>query len=1133
MTGITRKSAFWIAFALVSALSAFVAWRYFPQALPLIKLDVKMTRTGALEQARAIADKLGLAPPDAQQAALFAHDGPTQNFVELDAGGKAKFTELLSGEIYSPFWWEVRLFKAKEAGEARVRFKPDGSPYGFALKLPEAEPGAALDASAARAIAEAGAREQWGIDFSPFKLLEQSQVLRPGGRIDHVFVYERERERLGDGRFRMRLGVAGERFSELTHFVHVPEAFERRFQEMRSANNTIARVSSLAAGALYGLGGCILGTLWLLRRHALLWRPALVAGAVVAGINALALLANASQSWFGFDTAQSTWVFWGQQVGLAALILLGGSTLLGLVFMAAEGLTRLAFPDHPQLWHLWSRDAAPTRAVLGRTVGGYLFVPIELALIAAFYFFTNRYLGWWQPSEALTDPNILGSALPALAPIGMALQAGFMEECLFRAIPLSIAALLGARFGHRRIFIGAALVLEAVIFGAAHANYPGFPAYSRLVELVIPAFIWGLIYLRFGLLTTVILHAVFDLVLMSIPVFLVEASGSAFINQALVVAAGLVPLGIVLWRRAQAKGWLELSPALRNVGWLAVAGAATHDAASSRAAAGLWTGRALRVLPALGVAGLLAVLIAGDFRSDVPPLAIGRAAAEAAADSALKERGITLSPEWKQASATRVANDDASAWLWHKFVWREGGADAYRKLIGNWLAPPLWEVRYARFEGGDVADRAEEWHITVAGDGSVRQVRHQLPENRPGARLSRDDARKLAQQEIRRRFALDPSALREVSVEEQDRPARLDWQFTYADPRVDAGKGGEARVAVAIGGDEITNAGRYVFVPEEWQRAERDRSGRLGIAKSIVAMAVIIVVIAALIAAIISWNRGRFDRRAFWIASWMLLASAIVNTINQWPLLGMRLSTAEPVTTQIALYVAGTLLAGVFAAMLGGLLSGVASFAARAHVEPELTLKALWLRGAAVAFFILGVDALLGHFAPHTAPNWPSFKSEEMWLPWLARVSGTVTSGLMTMAATVVALYWLERLTAGWSRRRMIAFIVLVLVDAAVAALKAEQWVDVIAGGLIGGALSTLVFAMVLRFDLRVVPPMVAVYLSIGVLSDALEKQTPSAAVLAAISIVSLLALAWAATNYLLRPMQVAPSAAVELKPAE
>src|SRR5213078_4044521 len=168
----------------------------------------------------------------------------------------------------------------------------------------------------------------------------------------------------------------------------------------------------------------------------------------------------------------------------------------------------------------------PTKAVLGRTLGGYLFVPIELALVAAFYFVTNRYLGWWQPSEALTDPNILGSALPALGPIGMALQAGFMEECLFRAVPLSLAALIGERFDCRRSLISATLVVQALIFAAAHANYPGFPAYSRLIELFVPALIWGLIFLRFGLLPTVILHALFDLVLMSIPVFLIQGPGA-------------------------------------------------------------------------------------------------------------------------------------------------------------------------------------------------------------------------------------------------------------------------------------------------------------------------------------------------------------------------------------------------------------------------------------------------------------------------------------------------------------------------------------------------------------------------------------------------------------------------------
>ncbi|TMG91857.1 MAG: hypothetical protein E6H73_12355, partial [Betaproteobacteria bacterium] len=481
MTEMTRKPAFWIAFAVISVLSAVFAWRFLPQALPLIKLDVKMTRDDALDRASALAGKLGLAPLETRRAALFTHDGTTQNFVELDAGGKPKFAELLTGVVYAPYWWEVRLFTPDQTAEARLRFRPDGSPYGFQLKVPEADRGAALDAGAARAIAEARAAGDWSIDFAPYKLLEQSEVRRSGGRVDHTFVYEREHETLGDGRFRLRLGVAGDRLSEVSHYVYVPEAFKLRFQEMRSDNETIAKVASLAAAALYGIGGCILGTLWLLRRRALLWKRALVAGAVVAGINALALLANAPQAWFSYDTAQPVWVFWGMQIGIALLVFLVGSLGLALVFMAAEGLSRRAFPDHPQLWRIWSREAAPTPAVLGRTLGGYLFVPIELALIAAFYFVTNRYLGWWQPSEALTDPNILGSALPAFAPIGMALQAGFMEECLFRAVPLSIAALIGRRFGHRKLLIGLTLVLQAVIFGAAHANYPGFPAYSRLV----------------------------------------------------------------------------------------------------------------------------------------------------------------------------------------------------------------------------------------------------------------------------------------------------------------------------------------------------------------------------------------------------------------------------------------------------------------------------------------------------------------------------------------------------------------------------------------------------------------------------------------------------------------------------
>ena len=100
-------------------------------------------------------------------------------------------------------------------------------------------------------------------------------------------------------------------------------------------------------------------------------------------------------------------------------------------------------------------------------------------------------------------------------------------------------------------------------------------------------------------------------------------------------------------------------------------------------------------------------------------------------------------------------------------------------------------------------------------------------------------------------------------------------------------------------------------------------------------MATVVLVIAALIASIVAWSRGRFDRRAFWMAGTLMLSAAAVNTVNQWPLLGMRLSTTEPVTTQVSLYLAGIILTTVISALLGGLLARSRVLAARATSSPD------------------------------------------------------------------------------------------------------------------------------------------------------------------------------------------------------
>src|SRR5205823_804799 len=173
---------------------------------------------------------------------------------------------------------------------------------------------------------------------------------------------------------------------------------------------------------------------------------------------------------------------------------------------------------------------------------------------------------------------------------------------------------------------------------------------------------------------------------------------------------------VVAGRRALAGRWLVFPDRLFNGAWQSATRTPMPATARQRASAGAWSERVQRALPMLAIAGLLAIAFAGDFRSDAPPLSIDRSEAERLADAALKGRGITLGKEWRRSAATRLAPDESSSWLWHKFAWREAGHEAYHKLIGTWLAPPVWEVRYARFETGNVAERAEEWRITIAGD---------------------------------------------------------------------------------------------------------------------------------------------------------------------------------------------------------------------------------------------------------------------------------------------------------------------------------------------------------------------------------------------------------------------------------
>ena len=87
-------------------------------------------------------------------------------------------------------------------------------------------------------------------------------------------------------------------------------------------------------------------------------------------------------------------------------------------------------------------------------------------------------------------------------------------------------------------------MIGALVFGAGHATYPGLPSYARPVELFVPSIAWGIVYLRYGLLPGMVLHFAFDLVLMSLPLFVADVPGIG-IDRAIVVVTLLAPLLVI------------------------------------------------------------------------------------------------------------------------------------------------------------------------------------------------------------------------------------------------------------------------------------------------------------------------------------------------------------------------------------------------------------------------------------------------------------------------------------------------------------------------------------------------------------------------------------------------------------
>jgi hypothetical protein len=1077
-----RKPWFWAVFTLVSAICTFWAARHFSEAFPIVTLNVTMDRQTALETADGLAGERGWGPEGASQAVQFSLDGEVQSFVELEAGGKPAYTEMLAGDLYSPYTWVVRRFAEGETNETIVRFRPDGSPYGFFEKMPEDEPGASLEPDAARLLAEEAVATGWDVNLGDYDLVEESHEVRPGGRTDHSLVYERPDQRIGEGRYRLRLTVAGDRFTGLTHFIKIPEAFSRRYAEMRSINDGIAGGAGFAVVIIYLAGGCVFGLFYLMRKRWVIWKPAVKWAVFIAGLQALTFLNQWPLLWMGYDTAISRTTFAFQQIAIAVGQMIAMGAVLALSFMAAESLGRRAFPQHIQLWRTWSGKVASTKSLLGQTIAGYLLIGIFFAYEVWLYFFASNTLGWWTPSSALTDPDVLANFFPWLTSIAISLQAGFWEECLFRAVPIAGAALLGRKFGKTWLWITAAMILQAVIFGGGHANYPAQPAYARLVELIIPALGFGGIYLLFGLVPAIVFHFAFDVVWFAMPLFAADTPG-IWIDRGMVIVLTLVPLWVVLRARWKVGSFGEVPEEDFNRAWEAPPAPEVVEAEPVAAAAGL-APRMRTGLATVGVVGLVAWVLMAHFKTDAPVLGHTDREARSAAQSMLSESGVELEPEWRELS--RV---DAPLGLQDRFVWQEGGREAYEELLGQYLPIPRRIIRYARFEG-DVAERAEEYRVYIRPDGTAQRLTHRLPEDTPGVELSEEEGRTIALNTVMDRYGLTADEIEEVSADSAQLPQRRDWTFVFKDPENYPMEEGEARIAVDISGDEVVSSGRFVHIPEEWERDYRSRRGITQVVQIASVVLLVLIYLAGGVAAVVRWSRHKFATATFAIFFGVLAAAGAIQLFNSFRTATAQFQTAQPFKLQAGILVIGGFIVLTAIAAVSALLIGLAH--RMLPEQPRDGVGASVAAGFGLGALLAAVGAIGLRLAPSTMPSWPNMSSAGDLLPTIGAAIGPFSSWATGTALFLLAVAVLNASTAGWSRRQPMAIAFLILLGLIVTGSEGVESIPMwlVEGGLTGVVLLA-VWVLVLRHHPALVPLVTATGATLGALREAIIGAYP------------------------------------------
>jgi len=1033
----------------VIGLTCFI--KYFDYVSREAALDFKITRQAALQKGADFFSRQGYDLKGYKSAISFDSDGESAEFVEKTLGLESA-NNLYATQV-KIWYWQCRWFKPLQKEEFTCEISPEGEIIGFSHEIKEEDKGASLSQDSAMVLSDKALAMIPGLNLSDYHRIETQNTKRPN-RMDYYFTYEHNQLKIGEGRLRVSVEIQGEKTGSISSYVHVPESYERVEEKKASYRNLISTIDSTLNTVLYI--GLVITLLLGFRHKKLRWRLCLSAAAALGLFSLLNSWNSYPLELIDYNTTSSwrSFIFGFFGYGFLGAVF----EFLGLWVLTAGAW--YAYENHRQMKegiksYFVSKEIAP-QGIAKATLIGYSAALIQLGYVAIFYMIGFKYLGVFSPADTKYS-NYLTTWLPWLFPLTIAFSASINEELMYRLFSISF-------FRRWLKYKWIAILLPAFIWGFAHTFYPVEPPYIRGIEVGLVGIFLGLIYLRYGILTTVITHYAYDCILFGLP--LLRSSNHYFLISGSIVILIMAIPGIALYLvslRHKPKEILieedktdhpseeqeledgEVQPGLS---------APAEDTAAACSPDQIYGYKPLSRTIWIAII-LLSIISIGIFSwhktrqpKFEPYFKITKGQATEINSNLANANGIPTKG-YIRITDSGIDTDSMAC----TFMLRNLSKDSVSNVIQALnLNRPTWTTHWFK------AEDPEQLEITIDDYGRLNSYYFEYKEERPGPTLAKESAQSIAESFLtRNKIDLNNYAL--IEATEEKKPARMDHSYTYEYKGFNV-KDLRYRLYITVSGDKISEFSKGFDIPESFIR----EYGKSTLRTPILGIIMVIIVFPLLILAIIQVfqlfkEKGLKWRKTFPVIMIITIIS-VIQYINNLPsmILAYSNNVMYPPLLYISMQAIG-IIAGISLEFLLGwfflaFCLGCYKNTFRDKIPFRDRLNALhprnwthpvFLQSLGLIFFFLlipiGISAfrseLMYWFPKDLESNfWISFRHLDCYIPFISNLLNTVNS----LISYPLFLLFIFSFLFKWLKKAQWTVLLMVILGMMIPWMKNNTW---------------------------------------------------------------------------------------------